>query len=179
MRIRPLAGRITFLRAKWPEKSIGGIYIPATYSDTSNEGEVLAVAPDVTLVKPGDRILIGRVCLMEYGVYDEAGKKTTISIASEKSVFAVFRDGTWVPTLARAIVLKNKAEKDSHGLIIPVRKQECVNRDGFVVAVGPEVEQFGVGAHVVYGVCAGVEVQIDEKFYLVIDERDVVSVMED
>ena len=69
MKFRPLHDRVVVRRLEGEEKSKGGVIIPDTAKEKSQEGEVIAVGPGardeagklVPLdVKAGDRILFGK-----------------------------------------------------------------------------------------------------------------------
>ncbi len=69
MKFRPLHDRVVVRRVEADQKSAGGIIIPDTAKEKSQEGEVLAVGPGardeqgrlVPLdVKPGDTVLFGK-----------------------------------------------------------------------------------------------------------------------
>jgi chaperonin GroES len=69
MTFRPLHDRVCIERVTPSEKTSGGIIIPETAQDKSQEGKVIAVGPGVRDengklialdVKPGDRVLFGK-----------------------------------------------------------------------------------------------------------------------
>ena len=69
MNVRPLADRILVRRIEEQESKRGGIIIPDTAKEKSQEGEVVAVGPGrmteegkriAVEVKKGDRVLIGK-----------------------------------------------------------------------------------------------------------------------
>src|SRR5690606_13205218 len=69
MRFRPLHDRVLVRRIEAQERTAGGIIIPDTAREKSQEGEVIAVGPGARDergqllpmdVKPGDRVLFGK-----------------------------------------------------------------------------------------------------------------------
>lgn len=61
MTIKPLEDRVLLRPVKPEERTKGGIILPDTAQEKSQEGEVVAVGDDENIkVKPGDRVLFAR-----------------------------------------------------------------------------------------------------------------------
>jgi chaperonin GroES len=80
MTVRPLHDRVLIKRIEEPETVKGGIIIPDTAKEKSQEGEVISVGPGKTLengsvvpleVKEGDRILFGKYSGTEIKLQDQ------------------------------------------------------------------------------------------------------------
>ena len=80
MKFRPLHDRVVIRRAEGDLKSKGGIIIPDTAKEMSQEGEVIAVGPGARDergeiqrldVKAGDRVLFGKWSGTEVRIDDE------------------------------------------------------------------------------------------------------------
>src|SRR5436190_23143761 len=80
MRVRPLHDRVLIKRIEEQETLKGGIIIPDTAKEKSQEGEVISVGPGKTLengsvvpleVKEGDRILFGKYSGTEIKLEDQ------------------------------------------------------------------------------------------------------------
>ena len=80
MKFRPLHDRIIVKRLEGEEKTKGGIIIPDTAKEKSQEGEVISVGSGKTLengtvvpleVKKGDRILFGKYSGAEIKLQDK------------------------------------------------------------------------------------------------------------
>ncbi len=80
MKIRPLGDRVLIKRVPEEEKTKGGIIIPDTAKEKSQEGEVISVGTGKTLengsvvpleVKEGDRILFGKYSGTEIKLQDQ------------------------------------------------------------------------------------------------------------
>ena len=80
MRVRPLHDRVLIKRIEEQETVKGGIIIPDTAKEKSQEGEVISVGTGKTLengsvvpleVKEGDRILFGKYSGTEIKVEDQ------------------------------------------------------------------------------------------------------------
>ncbi|PID32546.1 molecular chaperone GroES [Candidatus Saccharibacteria bacterium] len=55
--IKPLGDRVVAVREKAPEKTASGLYLPDSSKEKPVLAEILAVGPDVTAVKVGQKIL--------------------------------------------------------------------------------------------------------------------------
>ncbi|MBE3599084.1 MAG: co-chaperone GroES [Limnochordaceae bacterium] len=61
MNIKPLEDRVLLRPVKPEERTKGGIILPDTAQEKSQEGEVVAVGDDENIkVKPGDRVLYAK-----------------------------------------------------------------------------------------------------------------------
>ena len=80
MKIKPLEDRVVVSPLESAEKTKGGIYVPDTAQEKSQEGEIVAVGPGKTTdegkhikmsVKTGDRILYGKYSGTEITIDEE------------------------------------------------------------------------------------------------------------
>jgi len=79
------------------------------------------------------------------------------------------------PFADRVIVESEHAEaRTQSGLIIPDTARER-SQMGVVQAVGPDVEEVGVGMTVLFSKYAGTEVKLSSDEYLILSERDVLA----
>jgi chaperonin GroES len=94
--IRPLHDRIVVQRIEPEEEVRGGIIIPDTAKEKSDQAEVIAVGPGRLLehgirlpmeVKPGDRVLIGKYSGTEIRVGDDE-----FLICRQDDILAVFSE---------------------------------------------------------------------------------------
>lgn len=75
MEFKPLNERVLIEPKQAEEKTAGGIYIPDTAKEKSQQGKVLAIGPEVKDVKPGDIVVFESFAGTEIGL---EGKKMMI-----------------------------------------------------------------------------------------------------
>ena len=94
--LKPLADRVVVKPVEQAEKTMGGIFLPETAKDESQEGVIIAVGPGRTLddgkvipvaVKIGDKVLYAK-----YGGSKIKVDGSEVLIIAEKDVLAVVVD---------------------------------------------------------------------------------------
>ena len=85
------------------------------------------------------------------------------------------------PLADRVLIEPKEAEtKTAGGLYIPDTAKEKPQQ-GKVVAAGPgkkdEPMEVKVGDEVLYGKCAGTEVTVDDKKYLIVKQSDILAIL--
>ncbi len=93
MKIRPINGRVLVRPLELSEKTEGGIVIPDTAQEKSQEAEVVAIAEDATEeVAVGDRIIYRR----HAGEEKEIGEETLILLTAD-DLLAKYQDLDRIP----------------------------------------------------------------------------------
>lgn len=69
--IKPLGDRVVAVREKAPEKTASGLYLPDTAKEKPVTATVVAVGPDATHVKSGDKILYKEYSTTEITINDQ------------------------------------------------------------------------------------------------------------
>lgn len=87
MPIQPLANRVILEVQEHAEQSTGGIFIPDTAQEKPYQGLVLAIGPEVSQVKIGNRVLFSK-----YGGSDVKLGDQAVKILSEKDILAILED---------------------------------------------------------------------------------------
>lgn len=83
-----------------------------------------------------------------------------------------------VPKGDRAVVLPLERELESMGISLPETEQEKQVL-GIVVLVGPDVKATKVGEVVLFGQYAGLEIEIDDKRFVIMRECEILGSVED
>lgn len=68
--IKPLADRVVAVRQKAQEKTASGLYLPDSSKEKPVVAEVVAVGPDATSVKKGDKIVYKEYSTTELKIDD-------------------------------------------------------------------------------------------------------------
>lgn len=68
--INPLGDRVVAVREKAPEKTAGGLYLPDTAKEKPVTAKVVAVGPNATQVKKGDKIIYKEYSTTELTIND-------------------------------------------------------------------------------------------------------------
>jgi len=87
--IEPLADRVVLVREKPAEVTAGGVLIPTTSQDKTDEGVVTATGPNVERVSVGDRVLFGK-----YSGTDVEIDGKNLTVMREGDVIAIIKVST-------------------------------------------------------------------------------------
>lgn len=87
MPITPLSNRVLLEVQEHAEKTASGIFIPDAAQEKPYQGIILAIGPEVTQVKAGNRVLFSK-----YGGSDVKVDDQPIKIISEKDILAIIED---------------------------------------------------------------------------------------
>ena len=68
--INPLGDRVVAVREKAPEKTASGLYLPDTAKEKPVTAKVVAVGPNATQVKKGDKIIYKEYSTTELTIND-------------------------------------------------------------------------------------------------------------
>jgi co-chaperonin GroES (HSP10) len=202
--IIPVGTRLLASLKAWPAQSIGGIFVPDSYTVIRGEQyvtEVVAVGPDVNLVGKGDAAIVSM-----YSGHHVTTKTGHAKILSDSDILLyrkaedmkkqpTFNPQHWSPGINYILVemIEKKAVKSEGGIIVergdddPFNTVDVATKSAVVIAIGP-TNQYGtvhpdavVGSTIVIDAHVGLNMnsertQESEK-YRIIFGADVLAVI--